>query len=280
MYILICQVIGPTLIITSEIVTMREYEGYGMARLPEVGGDSGGWGQILNDFLLQSHADNGSLKPGVVGASNLADGSVTPEKLASLAATLLAGAGIAITYDSNAKTYTFSATGASWGGIQGTLSDQTDLQTALDDKVDHVSQVDSIVGLSEGYVLKHTVNTSTAGTDPEPIIVYGRRSNDPTPRRAFWLNERGTPRGASIESEPALKLFGPRADTSYTGALFETFNRWDGSGSQQHIWSMYADGNPRLGANRAVGANIVVLAQNDPLPADLPVGTVIVRKTF
>lgn len=251
-----------------------------MARLPQVGGDDGNWGEVLNQFLAIAHSDDGSLKPGSVGASNLADASVTPEKLASLAATLLAGAGIAIVYDSNAKTYTFSATGSSWGDIQGTLSDQADLQTALDAKVDAVSQVDSIAGLSEGYVLKHTVNTSTAGTDPEPIIVYGRRSNDATPRRAFWLNERGTPRGASIESEPALKLFGPRADASYTGSILETLNRWDGTGSQQHIWSMYADGNPRLGADRAVGANIVVLAQNDPLPSNLPVGTVIVRKSF
>lgn len=246
-----------------------------------MGGDNGSWGDVLNQFLAVAHTDDGSLKPGSVGTSSLADDSVTPAKLASLAATLLAGAGIAISYDSNAKTYTFSATGSSsWGDIQGTLSDQTDLQAALDDKVDHVSQVDSIVGLSEGYVLKHTVNTPTAGTDPEPIIVYGLRSNDPTPRRAFWLNERGTPRGASIESEPALKLFGPRADASYAGALFETFNRWDGVGSQQHIWSMYADGNPRLGADRVVGANTIVLAQNDPLPANLPVGTVIVRKSF
>jgi hypothetical protein len=251
-----------------------------VARLPQVGGDDGDWGKILNEFLAIAHNDDGSLKAGSVGTASLADEAVTPAKLASLAATLLAGAGIAIAYDSNAKTYTFSATGASWGGIQGTLSNQTDLQTALDAKVDALSQVDSIVGLPEGYVLKHTVNTPTAGTDPEPIIVYGRRSNDPTPRRAFWLNERGTPRGASIESEPALKLYGPHGDVSYTGSIIELLSRWDGTNSQQHIWSVYADGNPRLGVNRAVGANIVVLAQNDPLPTNLPVGTVIVRKSF
>jgi hypothetical protein len=33
-----------------------------MARLPTVGGDKGNWGDILNDYLSQSHADDGTLK--------------------------------------------------------------------------------------------------------------------------------------------------------------------------------------------------------------------------
>lgn len=33
-----------------------------MARLPKVGGDEGNWGEILNDFLLQAHTNDGSLK--------------------------------------------------------------------------------------------------------------------------------------------------------------------------------------------------------------------------
>lgn len=63
-----------------------------MTRLPEVGGDSGSWGEILNDFLAQSHADDGSLKndtvgttqlrPSAITAAALADGSVTNSKIA------------------------------------------------------------------------------------------------------------------------------------------------------------------------------------------------------
>lgn len=34
-----------------------------MARLPKVGGDTGSWGDILNEFLSQSHDPDGSLKP-------------------------------------------------------------------------------------------------------------------------------------------------------------------------------------------------------------------------
>jgi len=33
-----------------------------MARLPQPGGDKGNWGEILNDYLSQSHNDDGSLK--------------------------------------------------------------------------------------------------------------------------------------------------------------------------------------------------------------------------
>ncbi len=33
-----------------------------MARLPQVGGDQGNWGTVLNTFLAESHNNDGSLK--------------------------------------------------------------------------------------------------------------------------------------------------------------------------------------------------------------------------
>lgn len=53
-----------------------------MPRLPQPGSDEGQWGDILNDFLTQSHQSNGSLKAGVVGAPQLASQSVTTAALA------------------------------------------------------------------------------------------------------------------------------------------------------------------------------------------------------
>lgn len=63
-----------------------------MTRLPKPGSDNGQWGDILNDYLSQSHASDGSLKDNVVGsaqlqaasvgASQLADGSVTSTAIA------------------------------------------------------------------------------------------------------------------------------------------------------------------------------------------------------
>lgn len=53
-----------------------------MARLPIPGQDSGAWGDILNDYLLQSHGSDGSLKAGVVGSNQLQDDSVTADAIA------------------------------------------------------------------------------------------------------------------------------------------------------------------------------------------------------
>lgn len=47
-----------------------------MARLPMPGGDEGGWGDILNDFLLQAHTEDGTIKESSITATHLADNSV------------------------------------------------------------------------------------------------------------------------------------------------------------------------------------------------------------
>lgn len=43
-----------------------------MVRLPQPGSDAGNWGSILNDFLSQTHAADGTLKAGAVPESALA----------------------------------------------------------------------------------------------------------------------------------------------------------------------------------------------------------------
>ena len=52
-----------------------------MARLPIPYQDLD-WGPILNQYLLQTHKDDGSLKDKVVGTAQLQPASVTPDKLA------------------------------------------------------------------------------------------------------------------------------------------------------------------------------------------------------
>lgn len=53
-----------------------------MARLPQPGQDNGTWGSILNDFLSQSHSDDGTLKADSVGSTQLQDDAVTAAAIA------------------------------------------------------------------------------------------------------------------------------------------------------------------------------------------------------
>jgi len=57
-----------------------------MTRLPVPGGDDGVWGDILNDYLLQSHAADGALKTGVVNDDHVT--SISQAKVTGLPAAL------------------------------------------------------------------------------------------------------------------------------------------------------------------------------------------------
>lgn len=53
-----------------------------MARLPQPGGDAGNWGDILNEYLSQSHTSAGLIKDNAVTASALAPDSVNAATIA------------------------------------------------------------------------------------------------------------------------------------------------------------------------------------------------------
>lgn len=64
-----------------------------MARLPIPGADNGLWGDVLNDFLLVTHQDNGSLKNGIISNSNISSSAnIAQSKIASLSEDLAAKA--------------------------------------------------------------------------------------------------------------------------------------------------------------------------------------------
>jgi hypothetical protein len=53
-----------------------------MTRLPTVGGDSGNWGTVLNDFLDVSHNADGTLESGIVADTQVASGAaINPTKI-------------------------------------------------------------------------------------------------------------------------------------------------------------------------------------------------------
>lgn len=58
-----------------------------MARLPLPGADAGSWGDVLNEFLLVSHADDGTIRDGIIDAQAIAAQTVTSTALAAGPAT-------------------------------------------------------------------------------------------------------------------------------------------------------------------------------------------------
>lgn len=52
-----------------------------MARLPQPGADSGTWDNILNDYLLQAHKPDGSLKTNIVTSDAIAPNTIMASNL-------------------------------------------------------------------------------------------------------------------------------------------------------------------------------------------------------
>jgi len=85
-----------------------------MSRLPTVGGDSGNWGTVLNDFLQVAHTSTGAL---------IRDGDIT---------TALSTANTALT-TANSKQSKFMLLATDYGvTFNGTTDDAANLQTAID----------------------------------------------------------------------------------------------------------------------------------------------------
>lgn len=133
-----------------------------MARLPKVGGDDGSWGQILNDFLAQSHNDDGSLRVDTVGAPQLqpnsikvaaiGDGQVTQSKLAdgSVGASQIADGAVDEDHLTAELRERLNA------GLEDGSISETKLDTALRDKVN--------AGIPDGAVTTNKLATGSVGT--------------------------------------------------------------------------------------------------------------------
>lgn len=124
-----------------------------MPRLPKPGSDVGKWGEILNEYLKVAHNADGTLKTsgsqfyvkpsGGIPESDLSSGvqaKLNTDTLSSLTDVNTTGAisGSVLKFDGSdwvVGTDVSSGTPL-WGSIGGTLSDQTDLQTALNAKAD------------------------------------------------------------------------------------------------------------------------------------------------
>jgi hypothetical protein len=142
-----------------------------MARLPDPGGDDSVWGTVLNDYLLQSHKADGSLKNDLVGASQIQDGSITNVKIAS---------GAAISADkladgSTSKVMT-AAERTKLSGLTGKLADASDL-TGTNAQV---GKVITISGVTSGLPSAFALGRASRIIDPTDYGAVGNGSNNDT----------------------------------------------------------------------------------------------------
>ncbi|MFZ1250481.1 MAG: GDSL-type esterase/lipase family protein [Candidatus Microsaccharimonas sp.] len=163
-----------------------------MARLPTPGSDAGSWGEILNEYLMQSLTDDGSLKANTVGAAQLkplsvtsatindgnvtsaklADGVVTPAKLAAGSATN----GQVLTYNTgNLEWSTISNNSTApdaTSSVKGVVQLTGDLSgTAASPTVAKLNGVGVSGAPTSGQILTASSSTTAAWTAPTPAPV-------------------------------------------------------------------------------------------------------------
>lgn len=121
-----------------------------MARLPTPGGDNGSWGSILNDFLSQVHASDGTLKSDSVTSDAIAPNAVTSSAIAPNSVTNAALA-------SNAVNAAIIADGSIVNSLiaDGTIQ-EAKLAAAVQTKLNQTAPVTSVAGKTGVVTLTKT----------------------------------------------------------------------------------------------------------------------------
>ena len=186
------------------------------------------------------------LTPGDIGAATTAQGAkadtaVQPAALASKENTLTAGANITINR-SNPNAPIISASGggggsADWGGIGGTLSDQADLQAALDAKAseswvdDQIQAIDFPVDSVNGKQGSVVLGSSDVGAAPivsAPNRVYatdGSGAQSSRPITDFATAAQGAKADSALQNAAAFATAaqGAKADSAVQPAAIANF---------------------------------------------------------
>ncbi|RYX79491.1 hypothetical protein EON76_02115 [bacterium] len=137
-----------------------------MARLPQPGGDTGNWGNILNDYLSQSHKTDGTIKDNAVTANALAPNSVTNAALASdsVNAATIADGSVTESLLANAVQVKLNAAPAIADGSIAKVKLAPSIQISLD-KADVALSQTAAANTLTGYV-------SNAGTPVgSPVVI-------------------------------------------------------------------------------------------------------------
>jgi Phage tail repeat like len=190
-------------------------------------------GATAND--TDANLKNRANHTGTQTASTISDFSEAVDD--RVGALLVAGTNITLNYNDAANTLTINSSGggsAAWGSITGTLSSQTDLQSALDGK----QAAGSYQPLAT--VLTNTTAAFTTAQETKLAgIATGATANDTDANLKNRANHTGTQAAATITGLATVATSGSAADLSGnlavarlnggTGASATTFWRGDGT---------------------------------------------------
>ena len=232
-----------------------------MARLPQPGGDEGSWGQVLNDYLGQSHEQDGSLKENVVTKKQIAPNSID-------------STGLGVNGGLNGQVLTkdtASVSGLAWKTLDASVPDASTIQKGtirLSGDIAGTAEAPTVPGLA----------------DKEPQIVAGLPSQ-------YWRGDKtwqtldkavvslGNVDNTSDVSKPlstaAQEALGLKVDTAALDVDTTLAANSDSKIATQKATKAYID--TQIASIPSTSSIILIDTVND-LPAGTPAGTIVVVK--
>lgn len=143
-----------------------------MARLPQPGSDDGNWGNILNDYLSQTHNIDGTLKANTVGASQIQDNQITSSKIVNAT----------ITQAKLDSTLSDKIDAAAAGGGSTTIADGSITTAKLADgaitsaKIADGTIIDADISTSAAIAQSKISGLTAALSGKEPTVIAGTTS--------------------------------------------------------------------------------------------------------
>lgn len=149
-----------------------------MARLPVPGSDDGSWGDILNDFLFQSHTSNGQLKLGIVSEANL-DTAAAAKLNASAAVSSVNG---------YTGTVVLAKSDFSLGNVDNTSDANKPISTAVQTALNAKAATSSLATVATSGSYNDLTNKPAAGTPGILTVAVTTGSETrPTATTVLWI---------------------------------------------------------------------------------------------
>lgn len=146
-----------------------------MARLPIVDGDDGQWGDILNDFLLQAHNSNGTIRnTGIVASKYTKPGSGIPKTdLTSAIQTSLelADSSVQDVNGHSGPNVTVTKNDITLGNVDNTSDADKPISTATQSALD--SKQDAATATTDTEFAAHTDATTTVHGISDTAAIKG-----------------------------------------------------------------------------------------------------------